>query len=109
MSAQTYTRIMSENAREVSMSEFSDRLGDIIGRASMLGEVLYLTVDGVRIAKIMPHEDAWFRSPTWQAREREAEENRAAGNHQTFDSADEFMAHLEELHHRADGGGAPPR
>ncbi|MFF5206529.1 hypothetical protein [Streptosporangium sp. NPDC000396] len=88
---------MTENAREVPMSEFDDRLGDVIGRASMLEEVIYLTVDGVRVAKIIPHEDAWFWSPKWQAMDREAEENLAAGNHRTFDSADEFMAHLEEL------------
>lgn len=48
VSAQTYTRLMSENAREVPMNEFGDRLGDVIGRASMLGEVIYLTVDGTR-------------------------------------------------------------
>ncbi|MFI7056127.1 hypothetical protein ACIBLB_29090 [Streptosporangium canum] len=107
VSAQTYTRLMSENAREVPMNEFGDRLGDVIGRASMLGEVIYLTVDGTRVAKIVPHEDAWFRSPAWQAMEHEAERNRMAGDHRTFDSADEFMAHLEELHHQADDSGAP--
>jgi hypothetical protein len=37
---------------------------------------------------------AWFWTPEWQAGEREAEADRAAGRIERFDSCEEFLATL---------------
>jgi bifunctional DNA-binding transcriptional regulator/antitoxin component of YhaV-PrlF toxin-antitoxin module len=42
-------------------------------------------------------DQAWFWTERWQAMEREADEDIAAGRHTTYDSIDEFIAHLKEL------------
>jgi hypothetical protein len=49
----------------------------------------------------VPAEQAWFWTNEWQAKEREADENLAAGHVTTFDTAEGFLAHLERI-----GGGA---
>ena len=51
----------------------------------------------------IPAEDAWFWTPEWQAKEREADEAIAAGDYTTFDSGAEFLAHLEKLDDKAGG------
>lgn len=51
----------------------------------------------------MPAEDeawayldqAWFWSPEWQAKEREADEDVRLGNYRDFDSIDEMIAALD--------------
>ncbi len=46
---------------------------------------------------------AWFWTPEWQAKEREADEDIAAGRVRRFMSDEEFLASLEEeAHPRAD-------
>lgn len=45
----------------------------------------------------VPAEQAWFWSEQWQTREREADTALAAGRATTFDTAEDFMAHLERL------------
>ena len=44
----------------------------------------------------VPAEQRWFWTERWQAMEREADEDVAAGRVTRFDNADEFAAHLEE-------------
>lgn len=39
-------------------------------------------------------EQAWFWTPEWQAKEREADDAIAQGNYQDFDSADDFINSL---------------
>jgi hypothetical protein len=38
---------------------------------------------------------AWFWTPEWQAKEREADEDIAAGRGERFESDEEFLAALE--------------
>lgn len=45
----------------------------------------------------VPVDEMWFWAEGHQAAEREAEEDLRAGNYQTFDTAEEFLADLEGL------------
>ncbi len=45
----------------------------------------------------IPTDQAWFWSPEWQAKEREVDVQRAAGNTTEFDDVEAFEAHLEKL------------
>lgn len=45
----------------------------------------------------VPLDQAWFWTPQWQQREREADDDVTAGRVTTFDDADAFVAHLDEL------------
>jgi antitoxin PrlF len=44
----------------------------------------------------IPADQAWFWTPTWQARIAEAEADRLAGNSTVYDSEQEFFASLEQ-------------
>ena len=44
----------------------------------------------------IPADQAWFWTPTWQARIAEAEADRAVGNTTVYGSEDEFLASLDE-------------
>jgi antitoxin PrlF len=44
----------------------------------------------------IPADQAWFWTPTWQARIAEAEADRLAGNSTVYDSEQEFLASLEQ-------------
>ncbi|CCM62577.1 MULTISPECIES: AbrB/MazE/SpoVT family DNA-binding domain-containing protein [Candidatus Neomicrothrix] len=52
-----------------------------------------LTEDGIllRPQKVIDATQAWFWSPEWQAGEREADLDRAAGRSERFESAEEFL------------------
>ena len=50
----------------------------------------------------VPAEQAWFWSEQWQARERETDDELAAGRASTFDNAEDFLAHLERIGAEAD-------
>jgi len=75
-------------------------LPDEIRRAAHLeeGDLLdaELTADGVllRPQKLIDATQAWFWSPDWQAGEREADADRAAGRVESFPSEDEFLGAL---------------
>jgi len=43
----------------------------------------------------VPRDQAWFWSPEWQAKEREADKDLAAGDYQDFNKLEDL---LEELH-----------
>lgn len=44
----------------------------------------------------IPADQRWFWTERWQAMEREADEDIAAGRVLTFDSVDDFIEHLED-------------
>lgn len=43
----------------------------------------------------VPVDQAWFWTPEWQAGEREADEDAAAGRSTVYDNVEDFMASLE--------------
>lgn len=42
------------------------------------------------------HDQAWFWTEEWQAKEREADEDIAVGRVRTFDNAEDLIASLDE-------------
>jgi bifunctional DNA-binding transcriptional regulator/antitoxin component of YhaV-PrlF toxin-antitoxin module len=85
------------------------KLPEKIRRAAGLaeGDTVYLNIEDegeaglhVRIRKIDP-DQAWFWTPEWQAKEREADEDHAAGRFTTHDSDEEFLSALRERSKRA--------
>lgn len=57
-----------------------------------------LVEDGIllRPLKVVDATQAWFWEPGWQAREREAAADLAAGRSRVLESSQEFLASLEE-------------
>jgi len=49
----------------------------------------------------IPAEQAWFWTEEWQTKERAADDDLAAGHVSTFDTADDFLTHLDRI---ADAG-----
>lgn len=45
----------------------------------------------------IPADQRWFWTEKWQAMEREADEDIAAGRWLEFDDAESFLAHLESI------------
>lgn len=45
---------------------------------------------------LIPADQAWFFTPEWQAKEREADDEIARGDVTYFDSHEDFMAALEQ-------------
>ena len=41
--------------------------------------------------------DSWFWTDEWQAKEREADDDLEARRGESFDSGEEFLAHLDQL------------
>ncbi|MGH4015761.1 MAG: hypothetical protein ACRDSL_17925 [Pseudonocardiaceae bacterium] len=61
------------------------------------GEIVILTRGGRPVAKVhaIDPDQAWFWTPEWQAREREVDEERAAGiRDREFNSGEDFLAYL---------------
>jgi AbrB family looped-hinge helix DNA binding protein len=87
-------------------------LPDEIRKAAHLeeGDLLdaELTADGIllRPQKLIDASQAWFWTHVWQAGEREADADRAAGRVQTFESGDAF---LDALAARAKGRRRPAK
>jgi AbrB family looped-hinge helix DNA binding protein len=56
-----------------------------------------ITEEGIllRPQKVIDATQAWFWTPGWQAGEREADAQEAAGLGETFGSGDEFLAALQ--------------
>lgn len=64
------------------------------------GEIVILTRGGRPVAKVhsIDPDQAWFWTPEWQAREREVDEEKAAGvPDREFDSGEDFLAYLEAV------------
>ncbi|MGI8553698.1 MAG: hypothetical protein ACR2PL_23355 [Dehalococcoidia bacterium] len=64
-----------------------DQVGMVILAVSCVGEQL--------LAHEIDPEQAWFWTPEWQAKEREADEEIAAGRGAAYHSGEEFLAALE--------------
>lgn len=45
----------------------------------------------------VPTVQRWFWTPEWQAMEREADQDLAAGRSTDFDTGEDFLAHLAEI------------
>ncbi len=45
----------------------------------------------------VPADQAWFWTERWQQREREVDDYVVAGQVTTFDSGDDFLAHIDAL------------
>ncbi|GGH43917.1 AbrB/MazE/SpoVT family DNA-binding domain-containing protein [Microbacterium album] len=45
----------------------------------------------------VPADQAWFWTERWQQREREVDEHVAAGEVTTFDTGEDFLAHVDRL------------
>jgi len=60
--------------------------------------------DGIllRPKKVIDASQAWFWTPEWQAKEREADEDIAAGRGERFESDEEFLAALKARMKRPD-------
>jgi len=58
-----------------------------------------LTDDGIllRPQKVIDASQAWYWTPEWQAGEREADAQLAAGEGETFESGEEFLETLQGL------------
>ena len=58
-----------------------------------------ITPDGIllRPQKVIDATQAWFWEPTWQAGEREADDDGRAGRTETFDSGEAFVAQLRSI------------
>jgi AbrB family looped-hinge helix DNA binding protein len=58
-----------------------------------------LTDEGIllRPQKVIDASQAWFWTPEWQAGEREADRDEAAGRGETFDSGEEFVEALRAI------------
>jgi antitoxin PrlF len=54
--------------------------------------------DGIllRPGKVIDATQAWFWTPDWQAREREAAADLTAGRGRVFESSEEFLSSLDE-------------
>lgn len=64
------------------------------------GDQLIVTVEDDRIVltptSLIPDDQAWFWTPEWQAKEREADEDLARGEPGTvFETGEDFLAFLE--------------
>jgi AbrB family looped-hinge helix DNA binding protein len=64
------------------------------------GDQLIVTIEDDRIVltptSLIPDDQAWFWTPEWQAREHEADEALADGDHGTiFQSGEEFLEFLD--------------
>jgi antitoxin PrlF len=46
--------------------------------------------------KVIDATQAWYWTPAWQAGEREAAEDLAAGRSRVFESSDDFLTSLDE-------------
>jgi AbrB family looped-hinge helix DNA binding protein len=57
-----------------------------------------ITADGIllRPKKLIDATQAWFWTPEWQAREREADEDIAAGRFDRYESDEELLAAFKE-------------
>lgn len=104
----TYTRTMAENAiplpyevREMTTTEARKHLPDLVNMAAYGHVTTVLVRDGRRLARIVPEEDAWVYSPSWQEQLHDAEADLATGRVDRFDTDVDLLAHLEQVDEQA--------
>ncbi|MGI8647242.1 MAG: hypothetical protein DLM55_09440 [Acidimicrobiales bacterium] len=65
------------------------------------GAQVEIVVRGAEIVLIphvaVPADQRWFWTPEWQAMEREADQDLAAGRFTEFTTGEDFLAHLAEI------------
>ncbi len=59
------------------------------------GMLLLRVEDGRLTVTPIPRDQEWFWTPQWQAKEREADEDLAAGRYTTYYSDEEFLASFD--------------
>jgi len=74
---------------KAELHELVDRLPDgaVDGAAVLLGEISTGRIDP---------EQAWFWTRDWQAKEREADDDLAAGRATSYETDEEFLVALDE-------------
>jgi hypothetical protein len=79
----------NQSMTKAELHELVDRLPDgaVDGAAVLLGEISAGRIDP---------EQAWFWTQEWQAKEREADDDLAAGRIASYESDEEFLAVLDE-------------
>jgi hypothetical protein len=79
----------NQGMTKAELHELVDRLPDgaVDGAAVLLGEISAGRIDP---------EQAWFWTRDWQAKEREADEDLAAGRVTPYKSDEEFLSALDE-------------
>ncbi|MDF2708196.1 MAG: hypothetical protein K0R62_3848 [Nonomuraea muscovyensis] len=95
VSAPAYTRDMSESAFEVPLNEADGHLPDVIHAAAERHTIAYLTEEGRRVAAIVPADDAWYWTPSWQQAEAEAEADYREGRTRVFETMDDLFAEVD--------------
>ncbi|MCL6447668.1 MAG: AbrB/MazE/SpoVT family DNA-binding domain-containing protein [Armatimonadetes bacterium] len=64
------------------------------------GDIFQVQVEDSKIVlvpmKLIPAEQAWFWTREWQAGEKEADEDIAAGRVKTFDRVDDLLEELDQ-------------
>ena len=64
------------------------------------GDNLLVTIEDGKIvlipAALIPRDQAWFWTPEWQAREREADADLAADRTRSFEDEDDFLRAVRE-------------
>jgi hypothetical protein len=72
---------------------------DVIARLDKGAPVtLVLTNEGGQpVLRGIDPQQAWFWTPEWQVREREADADLAAGRSARYDSDEEFLVHLDSI------------
>ncbi|MEW6275362.1 MAG: AbrB/MazE/SpoVT family DNA-binding domain-containing protein [Bacillota bacterium] len=64
------------------------------------GDIFQVQLEDSKIVlvpmKLIPAEQAWFWTREWQAGEKEADEDIAAGRVKTFDRIDDLLEELEQ-------------
>jgi len=83
--------------QEMTTTEARRCLPELVNMAAYGHITTVLVRDGRRLARIIPEEDAWVYSPTWQSKLREAEADLAAGRVRDIRTGEDLLAHLERL------------
>jgi bifunctional DNA-binding transcriptional regulator/antitoxin component of YhaV-PrlF toxin-antitoxin module len=81
---------LDESGQLVLDAEAMSSLGLAPGETVEVSEV----AGGILVRRA---DDAWFWTPEWQAKEREADEDIAAGRVRHFESDEEFLASLKPV------------
>jgi prevent-host-death family protein len=82
--------------QRMTTSEVRESLAEVVNQAAYGHVTTIITRDGRPLARIVAEEDAWFWTPEWQAKEREADEELAAGQTRTYDSMEDLFADIDE-------------
>jgi hypothetical protein len=83
---------MIEKMKNPNMWQHGPSIQYILERSASLGSVAYS--GGTTNLSLPSSDQVWFSSAAWQAREREADEDIAAGRVSKFDNVEDFLNSL---------------